>query len=124
MTKNAAHILELIQSSDNHPTAEQIYDKLRENSCKMALATVYNNLAYLSSQGLIRKISVEGWPDRYDKIIKHDHLICKKCGRLADIKLKDLTEPLQLQMEDEVLFYDLKIGYLCPVCREKGKNPF
>ena len=82
MTKNARAILEIIRHSSAHLTAEQIYLLLKEQNRAMAQATVYNNLSYLYSQGLIRKLSVEGYPDRYDNIVRHDHLVCRKCGRV------------------------------------------
>ena len=87
MTKNARSILDIINDSDSHLTAEQIYLQLKEKNKTVVLATVYNNLSYLYKEGLIRKLSVEGYPDRYDKIVRHDHLICRKCGKLSDILL-------------------------------------
>lgn len=117
MTKNAKVILNIINNSDKHLTAEQIYLEIHHSPSKMALATVYNNLSMLHKEGLIRKISVEGYPDRYDKIQKHDHVVCQKCGALSDIFLEDLTAQLQAQMADEILCYDLKIGYICPKCK-------
>ena len=119
MTKNAAYILDIINDSDNHLTAEQIFLSLKERNRTVAQATVYNNLSYLYKEGLIRKISVEGYPDRYDKILRHDHLVCRKCGRLADILLEDRTEKLQSQLGIQMLSYDLKINYICEECLEK-----
>ena len=119
MTKNAAYILDIINDSDNHLTAEQIFLSLKERNRTVAQATVYNNLSYLYKEGLIRKISVEGYPDRYDKILRHDHLVCRKCGRLADRLLEDLTEKLQSQLGIQMLSYDLKINYICEECLEK-----
>ena len=119
MTKNAAYILDIINDSDNHLTAEQIFLSLKERNRTVAQATVYNNLSYLYKEGLIRKISVEGYPDRYDKILRHDHLVCRKCGRLADILLEDLPEKLQSQLGIQMLSYDLKINYICEECLEK-----
>ena len=69
MTKNARYILEIINHSTVHLTAEQIYLRLREKNAKAVLATVYNNLSSLYEQGLIRKVCVEGCPDRYDKTV-------------------------------------------------------
>lgn len=122
MTTNSELILNIINTSDDHLTAEQIYLKLKESSSKIVLATVYNNLNSLYENKLIRKVSVEGRPDRYDKIIKHDHLVCKQCGRLTDITLKDLTVKLEKEIGEEILSYDLKVSHICPVCRGTEKK--
>lgn len=120
MTKNARCILEIINSSKEHLTAEQIYLRLQEKNPKAVLATVYNNLSSLYEQGLIRKVSVSGYPDRYDATKPHDHLVCKKCGRLSDIKLPDLTKQLQQQLDVPMLSYDLQINYICTECLKNG----
>ncbi len=117
-----AMILEAIRSSKDHPTAEQIYLNLKSQGSRIALATVYNNLARLLSGGRIRKISVEGCPDRYDRIEKHDHLVCRRCGGLSDISFTDLTSMLQSQTDEQVLDYDLRVSYICPVCRRKEQD--
>lgn len=121
MTKNARYILEIINGSTEHLTAEEIYLRLKEKGQKAALATVYNNLAYLYKEGMIRKISVEEYPDHYDKMKAHDHLVCRNCGRLTDITLEDLTKKIQEQLGIPLLSYDLKINYICEECR-KTKN--
>lgn len=119
MTKNAEQILKIINNSDEHLSAEQIFLRLKENNQGVVLATVYNNLASLYKQGLIRKLSVEGYPDRYDNIQPHDHLICRNCGKLSDILLEDLTEKIQKQIAFPILSYDLKVNYLCEDCLKK-----
>ena len=119
MTDNAKIILDVINSSDEHLTAEQIFFILKEQSHKMVLPTVYNNLNTLYREGLIRKVTIEGQPDRYDKNIKHDHLICQKCGKISDFKFKDLTNFLNQQMSDSIIDYDLKVVYICPDCKRK-----
>ena len=76
MTAYSSLILDIINSSEEHLTAEQIYLKLKETSSKIVLATVYNNLNTLYENELIQKVVIEGSPDRYDKnIIRHDHLV-------------------------------------------------
>ncbi len=117
MTENAKRILKIIHASSEHLSAEQIFLRLKEDNQGVVLATVYNNLASLYKQGLVRKISAEGYPDRYDNIRQHDHLICKNCGKLSDIQLEDLTEKLREQTGIPILSYDLKIHYICEDCR-------
>ena len=119
MRKYAKLLLELINQSGNHMTAEQIFLALKKTEPKIVQATVYNNLNTLCQEGLIRKMSIEGSPDRYDKILKHDHLVCKKCGSLSDISFEDLTGALEKQLGENILSYDLKVFYLCPKCREE-----
>lgn len=122
MTKYAQQILDIINTCSDHLTAAQIYLRLKASNSKIVLATVYNNLNLLCEQDRIRKVSLEGYPDRYDKIVKHDHLVCKKCGALSDICLSDLTAQLQKQIPEEIISYDLKVNYICPSCRSKAEK--
>ena len=119
MTRYAQQILDMINESTDHMTAEQIFLRMKEESPKIVLATVYNNLNSLYDQDLIRKVSVEGSPDRYDKIRRHDHLVCRQCGRLTDIELPDLIKDLQAKAKVELLSYDLKLSYICPECQKR-----
>ena len=107
MTKYGKKILEIVSSSGSHMTAEEIFDALRQTYPSVVLATVYNNLNRLWQEDLLRKVSVEGMPDRYDRIQRHDHLVCKRCGRLLDIDLGDLTSQLEQKAGISILY---KIG--------------
>ena len=118
MTKYEAEIYSIITMSTEHLTVDQIYAELKEKYPKVVMATVYNNVNKLWKTRLIRKISGENMPDRYDRIIHHDHLVCQRCGKLADISFQDLTASLREQMGEDFLFYDLKVFYICPDCRE------
>ena len=122
MSKYAKLLLELINRSGSHMTAEQLFLELKKTEPKVVQATVYNNLNALCQEGMIRRLSIAGSPDRYDKIQKHDHLVCKKCGALSDISLEDLTEKLEKQLGGSILSYDLKVFYLCPKCREEKQR--
>ena len=121
MTKYEKEIFAMINTSREHMTVEQIFQKLKEIHPNVVLATVYNNLNRLLEAEMIRKVSIEGMPDMYDRSEKHDHLVCKYCGELADTKFRDLTATLSEQMADEFPSYDLKVYYICPKCRI-GRN--
>ncbi|MGN0318790.1 MAG: Fur family transcriptional regulator [Lachnospira sp.] len=123
MTKYEKEIYNIVVMNHEHMTVNQIYDKLKEHFPKVVLATVYNNVNKLWEAGLIRKISVDGMPDRYDGMHKHDHLVCKQCGKILDKSFEDLTAPIRNQLGEDFLFYDLKVYYLCPECRAaKGQT--
>lgn len=119
MGRYAELILGLIYQSNEHMTAEQIFLELKKTEPKVVQATVYNNLNALCQEGLIRRLSMESSPDRYDKILRHDHLVCRKCGALSDMTFDSLTENLEKQLGAPIPSYDLKVFYLCPKCRER-----
>ena len=116
MTKYSEAILEIINTSMDHPTAMQIYERLQASYPNAVLATVYNNLQRLYERNLIRRISVDGMADRYDRNTRHDHLVCRKCGSLKDVHLCDLSGILESQVDVEMLSYDLRISCICPRC--------
>ena len=119
MGKYATMILEMINSSNEHLTAEQIYLRLKEHNEKIVLATVYNNLNALVQQQRIRRLPVEGGPDHYDRIVRHDHLICPQCGRITYVYLDDMSQYLTDYVHKQVLSYELKISCLCEECQKK-----
>ena len=122
MTKYEKQIYEIVNSSQSHLTAEQVFSELKKVYPAVSQATVYNNLNKLYGAGRIRRVSVEGSPDRYDRTVKHDHLVCRRCGRLTDVCLEDLTDSLKRQLGGEFFSYDLKIFYICPECRERKRK--
>lgn len=72
--------------------------------------------------GMIHRVTVENMPNRYNRAVKHDHLVCRRCGSLTDISLEDLTASLREQLGEAFLSYGLKLFYLCPACREREKE--
>lgn len=120
LAKYAEMIRKLVLDSQKHLTAEEIFAELKKTCPSIVLATVYNNLNRLTDEGKLRRICMEDSPDRYDRPARHDHLLCRSCGALADITLQDLTQALERQVDGEILSYDLMIHYICPKCRKKA----
>ncbi len=121
MSDNKEQILRLILQSDAHPTADDIHFQLRAAGKRATLATVYNNLHALCQEGRIRRITFDNKGDRYDRPMRHDHLICSCCGRISDITLQDLTATLEEHSGVELDYYDLKLFYRCADCRAKAQ---
>lgn len=119
MTKYGEQILTIVMRKGEHPTAEQVFMEMKVNNPKIAQGTVYNNLNALVDEGRIIRISEPGFPDRFDNTTRHDHMVCIKCGRLADVKLPDFTEEIECNSGEKIISYDLRIRYICPECRNK-----
>ena len=120
MTRYEKKIYEIISASYDHLTAEKVFSELKKAFPAVSLATVYNNLNKLCDAGLIRRIACEDSADRYDRTARHDHLVCRKCGKLSDITFDDITPTLKNRLGEDFLCYDLKVYYICPECRKNG----
>ncbi len=120
MARYANDILEIVCQAGKHMSAEQIFLLLKQQYPGVVIATVYNNLNGLCEKGLIRKICVEGFADRYDSSTRHDHLVCVQCGDLKDINLPDMTEKFSDESGQELSAYDLKLFYICDECKSKN----
>ena len=71
-----------------HPTAEELYQRLKPDNPALSLATVYRNLRQLEACGRLRRVAVPDGSDRYDgRLDPHEHMICETCGRAVDLCL-------------------------------------
>ena len=102
----------VVLSSCDHPTAETIYERVRETLPSISLGTVYRVLGDLVASGKVRRIAVPEAPDRFDKTTcTHAHFRCSKCGVVVDIAttfgkeiLDGLSTDGNLIVEAEVVF--------------------
>lgn len=69
-----------------HPTAETLYHLAKKELPRISMGTVYRNLSDMSARGEVLRIPVTDGPDRFDRdLSRHDHAICRVCGRLFDL---------------------------------------
>ncbi len=79
-------VYKVVHESYDHPDAETVLLRCKELMPTINLATVYRNLKMLSSEGLIKKISLTSG-DRFDTTtVSHAHFKCNKCGKFFDIQ--------------------------------------
>jgi len=96
--------------------------EMKKEHPSIAIGTVYKHLNALAEEGLLHRITESGSPDRYDRTERHDHLICSRCGKIADVHLPDMQSQIERALGREILSYDLKIRYICPDCRGQEEN--
>ena len=133
MTRQREVILRIIQSSDQHLTAEQIYQASKRELPSLAVGTVYNNLNALCAEGTITRVRINRQPDRFDRAPAeqlHHHMVCDRCGRIADLMLNDLNRYLNERCEPQISSVELTAHYICEEClnryetRPSGRKPF
>ena len=119
-TKQRNLILGIVSLSTNHLTAEEIYEECIKSIPKISLGTVYRNLNFLVDLGYIKRIKMPNNIDRFDKNIIHSHIICNKCGKIADI-FGDFNIKLPILKQFQVYDYELCFNGICNDCIEEEK---
>ena len=100
MTRQRALILNVLQASHGHLTAEEIFVRARQTMPNIARGTVYRNLNSLVDAGRVRRVSIPGKADRFDHTLPwHSHLYCTVCGGVtdADVDGKQVMELVKNQ---------------------------
>ena len=120
-------LLSILKNSKSHPTAEELYNSIKEKIPSVSRGTVYRNLKDLVDEGYIIKISMASGADRYDYIHKkHNHIICKSCGTVKDFEynfdLEDVKQSVIKQTEVSPLLDGVIMYGICEKCKEKLKN--
>ena len=73
-------------STDVHPSAEWVYEKLKNDIPGLSLGTVYRNIAVFKDTGIIRSVGVYNGQERFDAVLTpHSHFICTSCFKISDI---------------------------------------
>jgi Fur family transcriptional regulator, stress-responsive regulator len=109
-------------SVDPHLTADAVAETVRAELGAISLQAVYDVLGVLVDVGLVRRIQPAGSPARFEARVSdnHHHVICRSCGRTADVDCAVGTAPCLTAADD--------IGYLideaeviywgrCPQCQ-------
>ena len=78
-------ILECLEETRDHPTADLIYERVRKVHPTIARATVFNTLDALTKAGAILRLTIDPAAARYDADLDpHVHFRCRVCGQLID----------------------------------------
>ncbi len=124
MTPQRAAVLDVIRAAHDHPTAAQIFDRVKQQLPGLSYGTVYNALAALAGQGEVLELSFGDGASRYDgRNDHHDHAVCLGCGRLADIESRTPASSIvaaATQSGFRVTGHHTEFYGHCPACIEAG----
>lgn len=129
-TKQRQLVLEAVQVSDDHPTAAQVYQRVRRRYPGIAYATIYNALRWWVERGELREFTFGDAAARYDRNCgRHDHVICTRCGNLLDVSVslpRKILERVRRHTGVEINSHHVQFLGLCPDCaprRSKRSSP-
>ncbi|MHC1702115.1 MAG: Fur family transcriptional regulator [Humidesulfovibrio sp.] len=122
LSRQRETILAELRKVKTHPTADEVYDMVRKILPRISLGTVYRNLDFLSSRGVVLRLGGAGTQKRFDgNPAAHPHLRCSVCGRVDDLECAlTLPElPLEQSMGYSGLRCDVEFVGVCPLCAGK-----
>ncbi len=112
-------------SAEPHVTAEAIADSVRTEMGIISLQAVYDVLGVLVDVGLVRRIQPAGSSARFEARVSdnHHHVICRECGRTADVDCAVGSAPCLTAVDD--LGYEIDEAEViywgrCPDCRSRA----
>ena len=122
LTPQRIMILEAVERSDSHISAEDIYTQVRGRYPYMNISTVYRTLELLEKLSLVMKTDFGEGRVRYHPADKghHHHLVCQKCGLIIDIDestLARLEDVLLARYNFSASLKHIAIFGLCGNCR-------
>lgn len=124
----------LAEHGDEHMTAEDIFELVKEDYPEIGLATIYRTVQLLLDMQLVDRIMLDDGCVRYEigdfldeqegHRHHHRHLICTECGSVSAFR-DDLLEDLEAYIEKETGFqvtdHELKFYGVCKKCREEKR---
>ena len=123
-------ILDLIFASDEHFTADDLYDRVRHQQLRASRATVYRTLGLLVEAGLLHEIDLGDGQTTYDPNFldrpTHNHLVCVDCGKVIEFEdehLEVLNECITRRLGFRAVKQSLRIEACCEELRSKGRCP-
>jgi len=125
LTLQRVELVRLIAASEGHPSAGQLYTKIKRKFPTMSHATVYKTLALLKEMGQVLEIDLRD--DSHsdgNRPQPHPHLICIKCNKIIDgeadldqLPIKKLEQASGYKiLRSQVSFYGL-----CPDCKQSSQ---
>lgn len=88
-------IYNFLMDRKDHPTADVVYQNVRQENPNISLGTVYRNLTLLADMGEIQRLQVGDGVDHFDAdTSRHCHFVCSDCGDVSDLQLDCMDEML------------------------------
>ena len=124
LTPQRVELVRLIAVSDGHPSASELYTKIKRQFPTMSQATVYKTLTLLKEIGQVLEIDLRN-DSHYDgnRPEPHPHLICMQCNQIIDGEVSLDQKSLQ-RLEQasgyQILRPQITLYGLCPDCKEES----
>ncbi len=123
LTPQRMAVLEILASSEGHPTVAQVYETVRAKFPTTSLATVYKTIILLKELGEVLELGFPDGSNRYDgaRPEPHPHIICTRCRKIMDPELSSidhLSEEMKKKTGYAIEYHRMDFFGLCPACQK------
>jgi len=123
VTTQRLAIYKFILPRGDHPSAEQIYQGLKNDYPTISLGTIYKTLHLLKKIGLIQELGLNEGSVRYEPDMEvHINLVCTQCGKIHDYKpenIENIWHNLISKLNFKPTGQRIDIYYECAACKIK-----
>ncbi len=121
VTPQRLAIAEAVLNSTDHPTVQQIYERVRDHFPSMTLATIYSNLGVLQRSGMIQELPFEKMSRYESNVGPHVNLVCIQCENVVDADagqeaVSRLKNQISRQSDFKVAWQRVDFYGWCPSC--------
>jgi Fe2+ or Zn2+ uptake regulation protein len=125
-TKQRREVFDALMAKRDHPTAVEVFMRVKDTMPSISLATVYNCLETLTECGLVRHVNIDRQSSRYCANLEdHGHFFCDECGLVIDVPLKSKLRPRdvwEVPAQAIVSHEEVALRGLCPDCAREKKE--
>lgn len=133
LTRHRAAILDVLVSTHDHLSAEDIYMRVHKDYPAVGLTTVYRTLEAFTDLGMLVHFDFGDKRLRYELAEEfspkkhHHHLICRKCGQITDYTdflknevclIKSTESELSKKYDFKIEAHQVHFYGLCRKCKE------
>lgn len=127
LTPQRLAILREVAQNAGHPSAEEIYRRLKGDFPTLSPATVYKTLALLKALGEVLELGFPDGVNRYNgrKPYPHPHVICLRCQTILDPDLGNMQPLLEAARQKtgfRILSHRFDLFGLCPACQQQEEG--
>jgi len=126
MTEQRRAVFDVLMGKRDHPTAVEVFTRVRDSVPNISLATVYNCLDTLTACGLVKTVTHEREPARYcPNLEEHAHFFCESCGTVTDIPLrtrKRAEDVWEFPGEMTISHHEVSFSGTCAVCAKGAQK--
>lgn len=126
VTPQRVAVFRELAATGEHPAAQAIYERVKENMPSISLDTVYRTLSRLEAEGMVANVGTTNGKARYDaKTESHYHFVCRHCNRVIDVPSEDRNafEPPDLATEyGRVEAVNIQLRGCCAACLAKNRG--